>query len=377
MGHSKQIFTVAQKFIYAISLRSFSIVIGSVSIVLFLNSCTVDEPFINNMDGIKEEIGDELFKNKTREDLIHEGWTEIKEIFPQAGMTKVSTTRSSSLADSGSNEKEIPFTSTYLKQLGYRIDTPEGKDVLKNLFGVLVVFNPDFYFVNDRSKQYENFMKSVNTCNICGGEVDKFVNKESRDKTNLSISVGIPQSKIEDKKIVIPDEIYGEQVVENRGNTPVTQNVKIAVKEGYSVSWDSKNSAQLKVGAKTSIGVPMVAGVEVAAEFIIGSDLGYGENKTTEKTIEQSVEVTVPPHSRVRVVALTKRNGTSFTYFVPIKFMGNIIASPQDINEPKILDINDKSFESFLSKNSDGERGILKVMEIISSTLIVSPSEPL
>ena len=378
MKHLKRIFLGVLRFIYAPSPRLFR-GLGSASIVLFLYSCrTAEEPpakIINDMEGEKRTG---LYKNKTQEDLVSEGWTIIKEIFPKKDIPKIPINKSGSVVDVVSNtEKEIPFTSVHLKELGYDIGTFQSKDLLKNIFGVLVIFNPDFYFVNDRSKQYENFMKSVNTCSICGGNVDKFIDKESRDKTNLFISVGTPQTIIEEKKIAIPDEIYGEQVVENRGETPVKQTVKIGVKEGFSTRWDSKISTLFKLEVKASIGIPMVLGGELSTQIGIGSEFGFGENKSTEKTIEQSTEIVVPPHSRVKVVALTKKNATSVTYFVPVKLKGNIIASPQDVNEPQILDINDKSFKDFLSKNNGGEKGLLKVMEVVSSSLIVSPSEPL
>lgn len=332
----------------------------SLFIVFYASSCAENE---NNDDtkplSVSEGNEGELKRLKvSEEDLLKSGWKLIKDV-KSPFMSKNTNEYSNAQKNTATfTEQRFNLTADHLQQLGYNVNSP--KSIIEKF--IFKGVRPDGLKFNS------------------GLKVDGVSYQADGDAYVL---LGKPSIKVLDDNLQMPDEVY-TTYVENNTNKPATLKKKYTYKQGYQTSWQRTISGSLSVNATCSIGIPM-AGAELSTSVTVGGETTNGTNTSTEKTIEDEVEVKVPAHSRKKVAIVTKIRKSTVNYSVPISVRGGCMA-----NFPKSVDGHYFHYFNAAGINNDGkgnngltngglrsEAGKAESMNRVETKILISEPEAL
>lgn len=328
-------------------------------IAFYVSSCTEND----NIDDTKpisatEAIGAGLKSSKISEaDLLKAGWTVVKDI-----KSSFSANNEDAYSKNGaiSEEQKFKLTAQHLSQLGYDVNNPKAileKFIFRDIRPSGVNFNSELK-VGDVSKQ---------------------------ETGDAHVLLGKPSIEVVSKDFQMPDEAYVTEVI-NNGDKETTLTKKYTYKQGYKTTWQCKVNGSLKVGAKLSIGIPgdFFKG-EVSTEVTVGGETTDGTETSTEKTIEDAIQVPVPAHSKVKVAIITKITKSTVKYSVPMSIKGIAWANYYTRVDNHYFwglpasGIDNSSFSNYglTHGNLTSESGEAASIVSVETKIIISKAEPL
>lgn len=339
------------------------ILVAGTFLVLYVSSCKEND----NLDYTKPTLTSEDLKRGlksstiTEADLLKSGWTLVKDI-KSPFYTENTDGRPKTGQKNGatSGDQEISLTANHLSQLGYDVSNP--KTILEGF--VYGSIRPDGVNFNSQLK----------------------VGSVSDQQTgNAYVLLGSPSIKVLSDDLEMPDEVYVSEVENNSAET-ITLSKKYTYKQGYKTTWQRKVSGSLKIGAKVTIGLPAdVVKGEVSTEITVGGETTDGTEDSTEKSIEDAVSVPVPPHSKVKVVIMTKIKKTTVNYSVPMSVKGRAWANYyKTVNGHYFwglpasgIDSDGTSSYKLTHGKLTAESGEVSKISNVETKTFIGPSEPL
>jgi len=319
-------------------------------LLAFSASCSRDEVNSINDDSENVNYTDVKSVQLTETQMLQKGWKIVDE-FKVAG---TSNGISSNYRSANEEEREIPFKSSHLKDMGYDISFSGERIRLKNVFAYAgqvpdgIIFDPDL---------------SVD------GDV-----RNTAPNPNVSIVLGTPEVTIKTDGVDLPDNAYTTEAV-NNGDRESEITVSYSYKKGYATSWKRTVSGSFEVAASVSVDIPLVAKASASTKVVVGGDTTEGTENSEEITETSTYKAIVPAHSKKTISILTKLKGSSVEYFVPMKLTGRLQANfPSPVDGHYYWAFPIENFPNFLS-NVHGESGIVKSVSNVSVTVLESPAQ--
>lgn len=122
-----------------------------------------------------------------------------------------------------------------------------------------------------------------------------------------------------DVKEVPKNKIAAERLLTNNSDTRYTHTVTMSTTELNSATTTVKNSSEISIGSSITVGAPEL-GIEssFSQSFTITNQRGSESTQSTSITISDTVQVTVPPHSKVKVSLVINWDERQEEFEIPV-----------------------------------------------------------
>lgn len=307
---------------------------------------------------------DQKTGSPTEEELLKQGWKLVRSIKLDPDLPKKTAAAKNTLPD------PIPLTKAHLKDMGYDIETSQGKS---DLFGKFGFNNPVGYAHLGLTSSAAIGLYFSPNLNMDFPDNPMFI----ETAPNVKIIQGEPVLSSQ-LTTSLPDDVF-TTVAYNNTDKETEVTVKYTYKKGHKTTWQRKVMGSYKVGAKTKFNF-FALEVEVSAEVMVGGETADGTENTVEVSSETDYKVTVPAHSKVTVKAYNRVTSTTVNYTIPFSLTGNVAVVYNAIktngNDKAYIVFPITSFTNFTG-GIQNETGDVKAVNYVQVDVIASAPEKL
>lgn len=257
--------------------------------ILLLNACHQNENFFEEVSQ-KQVVNDEVrsisaLGYSSTSEMLENGWAKLENKNKENSLTSTNNQRNARIREK--------LTFDHLAGLGFN------QHRLKNLITDNFNSSPDGISVNSEGR-----FNAVNP--TITDQYSRFAYIESG---NPSVTV---TTQSEEEKVVYDYTLY------NYSDQTDTHTLVRSHQSGTTSSWSVSSSVNVTVGGK--VGIPLIS--EGSVEVSVGTTAGGGGSESHVVTNEIQSTVSVPPHSKRRVVLIERIKDAKYEYEIPVYTSG-------------------------------------------------------